>query len=56
MQRQVEALHAKQETVLQRLAALKGAGDGAWEDLKVGVGRAWEDCKEAFDKAASKFK
>ena len=56
MQRQVKALRAKQEAALQKLAALKGAGDGAWEDLKVGVGRAWEDCKEAFDKAAAKFK
>ena len=56
MQRQVEALRAKQEIVLQRLVALKGTGDGAWEELKVGVGRAWEDFKEAFDKAASKFK
>ena len=56
MQRQVEALHAKQEIVLQRFAALKGAGDSAWEELKVGVGQAWEDCKEAFDKAAAKFK
>ena len=56
MQRQVKALRAKQEAVLQKLAALKGAGDSAWEDLKVGVGHAWEDCKEAFDKAAAKFK
>jgi nucleotide-binding universal stress UspA family protein len=52
---QVEELRKRQKTARQRLRELKGSGEEAWGDLKVGLDKALEDLKEAFDRSKSKF-
>ena len=56
MQHQIDALHSRQQDMYQKLEALKEATDESWEELKTGIGKAWDACKEAFDNAAAKFK
>ena len=53
---QIEALRAKQESVLQKLEGLKEPGSEAWEDLKKGIDSAVGDLKVAVQSAASRFK
>lgn len=38
-----------------RLNALGGAGEGAWQEMKAGVEKAWSDVGDACKKAAAKF-
>ncbi len=52
----IEALQHKQEEAGARLSKLKAAGDGAWEELKTGAEKVWDEVREAFHNAASKFK
>lgn len=53
---ELEALRVKMEAALKKLDDLKGAGEGAWRDLKTGVENAVSHLKEAVDKAASEFR
>ncbi|MFH1134943.1 MAG: coiled coil domain-containing protein [Pseudomonadota bacterium] len=52
----IEALRHKQDEAETRLDKLKTAGDGAWEDIKIGAEKVWDDVREAFHNAVSKFK
>jgi nucleotide-binding universal stress UspA family protein len=52
---QVEELRKKQKTARQRLRELKGSGEEAWGEFKVGLDKALEDLEEAFDRSKSKF-
>jgi hypothetical protein len=49
-------LQHKQDDVRTKLHELKTAGDEAWEDLKIGAGKAWAEVEAAFHQATSKFK
>jgi uncharacterized protein YhaN len=53
---QIEALRAKQAAMQAKLQELKAANEGAWGDLKEGVDRSWNEIKDAFNKAAARFK
>ena len=52
---QIEHLRMKQEAAQQKLQELKGSGEEAWGELKVGLDKALEDLKEAFYRSKSKF-
>lgn len=52
----IEDLEQKRTKALEQLAALKAAGDNAWEDLKGGVENAWSNLEEAVKAATSHFK
>jgi predicted nucleic acid-binding Zn-ribbon protein len=54
--KQIEALRAKQDEAGAKLDALRGAGEGAWQDLKAGVELAWEAIGEAIESAKSRIK
>lgn len=54
--KEYEALPAKVEAVRAKLKELKSAGAGAWEDMKPGLEKAWNELRTSFDKAASRFK
>jgi len=54
--KEIEKLRAKQEIADQKLAELKKAGEGAWEDLKTGIESAWDSLGEALKSARSRFK
>ncbi|SMF41793.1 coiled coil domain-containing protein [Desulfovibrio gilichinskyi] len=54
--KRIEELRLKHESVKVRLKELKGASEGAWEDLKIGVDLAWEALSEAMKSANSRYK
>jgi multidrug resistance efflux pump len=53
---QVEALRSKQAVIQMKLQELKTSNDGAWWDLKEGLDHSWNEIKDSFKKAASRFK
>jgi vacuolar-type H+-ATPase subunit I/STV1 len=55
-QERIAQLRAKQEEARTKLASLRDAGEGAWQDLKAGVEMAWDAVGEAIDSAKSHFK
>lgn len=54
--KQVEELKIKKQAAKAKLAELRKAGDGAWEDLKTGLESAWDSMEKAVKSAASRFK
>jgi hypothetical protein len=55
-QKQVGELKKKQGEVEVKVRELKKAGDGAWQDMKVGVDVAWKALGESVKAAKSRFK
>ena len=53
---QVKDLRAKQAAMKAKLHELKTANEGAWGYLKEGVDKSWNETKDAFNKAADRFK
>jgi predicted transcriptional regulator len=47
--RQIEVAQGKLETARRKFDELRSASDGAWESLRVGMQRAWQDFKEAIE-------
>jgi len=54
--KKIEELRFKKQAAGEKLATLRKAGDGAWEDLKTGVESAWESLGKAVKAAAARFK
>jgi predicted nucleic acid-binding Zn-ribbon protein len=52
---QITDLRARQHDAQNRLASLRSAGEGAWEDLKAGVDMAKDAIGEALESARSRF-
>jgi uncharacterized coiled-coil DUF342 family protein len=55
-QNQIKNLQQKRREAEKKADELRSAGEGAWEDLKVGVQLAWDSMEEAVKSARSKFK
>jgi hypothetical protein len=55
-QEQIDSLREQHAETLQRLHALQNISGEAWEDLRAGMESAWHELKQAFEKAAKKFK
>jgi phage host-nuclease inhibitor protein Gam len=53
---QIKDLRAKQAAMQAKLQELKTANEGAWGDLKEGLDKSWNETKDAFNKAADRFK
>lgn len=53
---QLIALRRKRDDARVKLGEIKGASEGAWEDLKQGADEAWGNLKVAIEKAWSHFK
>jgi len=51
----IDALEHKQDKVRTKLQELKTASDGAWEAVKAGTEKAWDEVKNVFRDAISKF-
>ena len=49
-------LRGKQDEARTRLASLRDAGEGAWQDLKAGVEMAKDAIGAAIESAKSRFK
>jgi predicted RNase H-like nuclease (RuvC/YqgF family) len=52
----VRELRTKQSAAEQKLQALRQSGAGAWEDMKAGLDKAWNDLRHAVDSATTRFK
>lgn len=52
---QVAQLRTRQDQARDKLASLRDAGEGAWEDLKAGMEMAKEAIGEAIESAKSRF-
>jgi len=54
--KQIEDLQGKQDDAKQRLAELQQSGEGAWEELRAGIEKSWNDLGEAVSAAKAKFR
>ena len=54
--RLIDDLKARHRALKARLGELRHASEGAWGDVKTGVGKAWEELKPALQNAIAKFK
>jgi DNA repair ATPase RecN len=55
-QQQIEDLQEKRQELEGKMAQLRGAGEGAWEDVKSGTEIAWSSMSEALSSALQRFK
>ena len=55
-QKQIDNLNSKRAEAERKLVELRKAGEGAWEDLKVGVQNAWDAMEAALATAKSRFR
>jgi len=53
---EIEVLRAKQAVMQMRLQELKTRNEGAWWDLKEGLDHSWNELRDAFKKAAARYK
>jgi len=52
----ISELRARRKVVKEKLSGLKHASGGAWEDVKTGPTRAWDELRPELQSAISKFK
>jgi len=52
----INELKARRKVLKEKLSELKHASGGAWEDVKTGAMRAWDELRPALQSAISKFK
>jgi chromosome segregation ATPase len=55
-EKQLEILSDKRATAQAKLQELRLRTEDAWEDLKGGTERAWDEMRKALDQIASRFK
>lgn len=56
MRDELAELRSKQDQAHTKLASLRNAGEGAWQDLRAGVEMAKDAIGEAIESAKSRFK
>lgn len=54
--RQVDDLRVKRDLIQKRYEELRHTGEDAWREIKTGLEKSRTDIKEAFERAAKKFK
>lgn len=52
---EIAGLRGKQDEARTKLASLRNAGEGAWQDLKAGMEMARDAIGEAIESARSRF-
>ena len=52
----IDELKARRKALKDKLSELKDASGGAWEDVKSGALKAWDELRPALQSAISKFK
>ena len=52
----INELKAHRKVLNEKLSELRHASGGAWEDVKTGATRAWDELRPALQSAISKFK
>lgn len=51
----IESLQLKHKDARAKLDAIKNSGDAAWEEIKTGAEKSWDDAATAIRAALSKF-
>src|SRR5262245_41511346 len=54
--RLIDDLKTRHRALKPRLADLRHASEGAWGDVRTGVGKAWDELKPALQNAIAKFR
>jgi chromosome segregation ATPase len=54
--RLIEDLKERRKVLKKKLGDLKDASGGAWEELRVGILKAWDELRPALQSAIAKFK
>ena len=54
-QKQLEELRKKHKEVEDKIAELRHANEGGWDDLRQGLENSWEILKTSFTEAKSEF-
>src|SRR5262245_25338757 len=52
----ISELKARRKALKEKLSEFKHASGGAWEDVKTGATKAWDELRPALQSAISKFK
>jgi hypothetical protein len=52
----IDQIKARSKALKVRLKELKHASEGAWGDVKIGLGKAWDELKPALQTAIGKFR
>ena len=52
----IDDLKAQRRAWKEKLSELKHASGGAWEDVKTGAARAWDELRPALQNAITKFR
>ena len=52
----IRELKARRKVLKEKLSELKHASGGAWDDVKTGATRAWDELRPALRSAIGKFK
>lgn len=55
-EKELADLRAKRKDLEEKITRLQQSGEGAWQDLKVGIESAWHSLDNAMKSAASRFK
>jgi uncharacterized alpha-E superfamily protein len=55
-EKEAEALRPKIKAAQERLHELRHTSAEAWEDLKPGIEKAWDELQKSFNQAAARFK
>jgi len=51
----LKELRAMRKDTLEKMEEVRGASEGAWQDMKAGVEQAWTGLQDAFSKALRRF-
>jgi len=54
-QKEIQQLRQKRDEAQNKLNQLQQASDEAWQELRAGAEKSWNDLKRAFENARSKF-
>lgn len=55
-EKEAETLRPRLKLAQERLHELKQTSGEAWQDLKPGIEKAWDELQKSFNQAASRFK
>ncbi len=53
---EIAYMRKKRDEAKKKISEIQGCSEEAWAEMKIGMDKAWDNLKDAFDKARKKFK
>ena len=53
---QVDSIEKKRDAFVAKCGQLKNSNEHAWDDVKAGTEKAWNELEHSFGRASSRFK